>query len=119
MSRFWAAALGTVIFLGACASASFVDKVTIVNGTPYSANVDVTGKQRDGWLGLNTVEPQSTATFDQVIDQGEVWVFRFDYIGKYQQEVEVSRSKLEENDWTVEVPESFEHRLGEMGVPPP
>jgi hypothetical protein len=119
MTRFIGAAVGASILLGACSSTPFVARVTIVNDTPYSATVAMTGKDRDGWLELASVEPQSTERVESVIDQGELWVFRFDYIGKYQQEVEVSRSKLEENEWAVEVPETFEQSLREMGVPPP
>jgi hypothetical protein len=36
---------------------------------------------------------------------------RFDYIGKHQEEVEVSRRELAQDDWTMEVPLSFEQRL--------
>jgi hypothetical protein len=115
------AALGACALLGgaACSDVSFVDEVTIVNDTEYSANVDVTDGTREGWLGLTSVEPQSTTTVEAVIDQGEVWILRFDYVGKHQQEVELSRRELERNDWTVEIPQSFEQRLRDLGVPPP
>ena len=117
----WLAALGTCALLAgtACSDAFFVDEVTIVNDTEYLANVDVTDKPGDGWLPLTVVEPQSTTAVEEVIDQGEVWIFRFDYIGKYEEEVEMSRRELEESDWTVEVPQSFEQRLLDLGVPPP
>jgi hypothetical protein len=115
------AAVGACVFLvgPACSDVSFVDEVTIVNDTEYSADVDVSGKERSGWLALTVVQPESTTTVEGVIDQGEVWVFRFDYIGEHREEVEISRSELEESDWTVEVPESFEQQLRAMGVPPP
>jgi hypothetical protein len=48
-----------------------------------------------------------------------MWVFRFDYADKHQEEVEVTRPDLERNDWTVEVPQSFEQRLRDLGVTPP
>jgi hypothetical protein len=112
-------AICAALLLGACSHVSFVNEVTIVNETDYPANVDVTGKDRDGWLPLTVVVARSTRGVGEVIDQGEVWIFRFDYAGKHQEEVEVSRSELEGNDWTVEVPESFEQRLRELGVAPP
>jgi hypothetical protein len=113
-------ALGICSLLGAgCSGVAFVDEVTIVNDTAYSANVDVTGGTREGWLGLMTVGPDSTRTVEEVIDQGEVWIFRFDHVGKHQEELEVSRGELEQNAWTIEVPQSFEQRLRELGVPPP
>jgi len=120
VNRSLAAAAIFVLLLGAaCSNVSFVDEVTIVNDTEYSANVDVTDSTREGWLALTTVGAQSTRTVEAVIDQGEVWIFRFDYVGKHQEEVEVSRRELEGNDWTVEIPESFEQRLRDLGVPPP
>jgi hypothetical protein len=113
--------VGACVLLGgaSCSDVSFVDKLTIVNDTEYSPNVDVTGKERDGWLGLTVVEPQSTTSVEDVIDQGEVWIFRFDYVGKYEEEVEISRRELAGNGWTIEVPQSFEDRLRGLEVPPP
>lgn len=105
--------------LGACSGASFVDEITIVNNTVYSVSVDVAGKSRTAWLGVTVVQPETTTTVKQVIDQGEVWIFRFDYVGKYEEAVEMSRDELEQNDWTIEVPGSFEQRLRALDVPPP
>jgi hypothetical protein len=115
------AVVGACVLLGgaACSDASFVDEVTIVNDTEYPANVAVTGKTRDGWLGLTLVRPESTKTIEAIVDQGEVWIFRFDYAGEHEEEVEISRSELERNDWTIEAPQSFEQRLRDLGVPPP
>ena len=120
MKRFLAA-VGTCLLLegAACSGVSFVDEVTIVNDTEYSAHVDVTGKARDGWLGLTVVGPQSTTTVEEVIDQGEVWIFRFDYVGKYEEDVEISRRELEGRGWTIEVPQSFGQQLRDLDVPPP
>lgn len=118
--KLFLAAVGACFFVAsACSGVSFVDEVTIVNNTEYSANVEVTGKDRDGWLGLTVVRPESTTTVGEVIDQGDVWIFRFDYLGKGKEEMEVSRRELERNEWTVEVPQSFERRLRDLGVPPP
>jgi hypothetical protein len=117
--RLVAGAGATIFVLGACSSVSFVDEVSIVNETEYSATVEVTGSNRDGWLELRVVEPHSTTAVEDVIDQGEVWIFRFDYLGKHQEDVEVSSSELAQSDWSVEVPQSFEQSLRDMGVPPP
>ncbi|MDQ3662677.1 MAG: hypothetical protein M3454_16805 [Actinomycetota bacterium] len=120
MKRF-VVAVGACVLLGgpACSGVSFVDEVAIVNDTEYSANIDVTDETRDGWLLLTSVEPESTTTVEEVIDQGETWIFRFDYIGKYEEEVEISRRELERGDWTIEVPESFEQRLRDLDFSPP
>jgi hypothetical protein len=108
-----------MLVLAACADVPFIDEVTIVNETEYSANVDVRGRERDGRLGLTSVPARSTRTVDRVIDQGDLWIFSFDYGGKHEEEVEVSRGELQRSDWTIEVPTSFEQRLRELGVPPP
>jgi hypothetical protein len=115
------AAIGAcILFVGsACSDVSFIDEVTIVNNTEYPAHVDVTDGTGDAWMGLTTVDPQSTMTIEEVIDQGETWVFRFDYVGKYQEEVEISRRELEQGDWTIEVPSSFEQGLPELDDPEP
>jgi hypothetical protein len=115
------AAVGALLLLGgaSCSDVSFIDEVTIVNDTEYSANVEVGGKTRDGWVGLTVVAPQSTTTVAEVIDQGEVWIFRFDYFGKYEEEVEISRRELDGRDWNIEVPQNFEQRLRDLDVSPP
>ena len=119
--KWFVAAVGACVLLGgaACSDVSFVDEVTIVNDTEYPANVDVTGKERDGWLELTPVEPRSTTSVEDVIDQGEMWIFRFDYLGKHEEEVEISGRELARNDWSIEVPQSFEQRLRDLDVLPP
>jgi hypothetical protein len=119
MRRLVAGVSTSILVLSACSSASFVDELSIVNNTEYSANVEVTDGDRNGWLALNHVEPESTTVVEGVIDQGEVWIFRFDYLGRYRVEVEVSSRALAQSDWSIEVPQSFEQDLRDMGVPPP
>jgi hypothetical protein len=114
-------AVGALLLLAgaSCSDGSFVDEVTIVNDTEYSAHVDVAGESRDAWVGLTVVAPRSTTTVGEVTDQGEVWIFRFDYVGKYEEEVEISRRELEGRGWSIEVPQSFEQRLRDLDIPPP
>jgi hypothetical protein len=107
------------LVLAACSDVSFVDSITIVNNTVYPAHTEVTGADRNGWLLLEDAQQGETTTVNEVIDQGETWIFRFDYLGKHEEEVEVSRRELEQDDWTIEVPVSFEQRLRAMGVPVP
>ena len=110
---------GCVLVLAACSDVSLVDSITIVNDTDYPAQTEVTGGDRNGWLLLAHAQQEQTTTVDEVIDQGDTWVFRFDYIDKYEEEVEVSRRELQQDDWTIEVPLSFEQRLRALGVPAP
>jgi hypothetical protein len=108
-----------VLVLAACSEASFVDSITIVNDTDFPAQTEVAGADRNSWLLLAHAQQRQTTTVEEVIDQGETWIFRFDYIGKHEEEVEVSRRELEQDDWTIEVPLSFEQRLRALGVPIP
>lgn len=119
MTRLLIAIGAAGLVIGGCSSGSFIDEITIVNDTAYSASIDVTDGEREGWLSVTTIAPQSTRVVEEVTDQGDVWIFRFDHIGKHQQEVEISRPELEGNQSTVEVPPSFEQRLRELGIPPP
>jgi hypothetical protein len=113
-------ALGACVFIvSACSDVSFVDSITIVNDTVYPAEAEVTGEDRNGWLRLTLAQQGAETTVEEVIDQGETWIFRFDYIGKHEEEVEISRQELEQDDWTIEVPSSFEQSLRDLGVPPP
>ena len=119
MKRFLGAVSAFVVVLGACSDVSLVDSITIVNDTAYPAEAEVTGEDRNGWLNLTLAQQGAETTVEEVIDQGETWIFRFDYIGKHEEEVEISRQELEQNDWTIEVPPSFEQRLRALGILPP
>ena len=108
-----------LIALVGCSEPPFVDRVTIVNGTDYPANVDVTSGAHEAWLGLGVAGPNEDETFGEVIDHGQLWVFRFDYAAKHSEEIRVTRKELKEANWRVEVPFSFEQRLRQLGVEPP
>jgi hypothetical protein len=92
--------------------------IVALNPTAFAANVDVRGDQRDGWVGLATVQPESDATVRDVLDQGERWIFRFSYSG-YEEEIELTRVDLDRARWRVEIPAGFEAELRSRGVPPP
>ena len=119
MSQLVGVLCACVLFLGGCSDVALVDSITIVNDTDYPAQTEVTGADRNGWLLLEHARQGQTTTVAEVVDQGDTWIFRFDYIDKHEEEVEVSRRELEENDWTIEVPLSFEQRLRALGVPAP
>jgi len=105
--------------MGGCSDVVFVERVTITNRTDYPASVDVTDANRTEWLGLGLVHHDGRHAFGEVIDQGEVWIFRFDYANKHHQEVEVTRSELQRDEWQVEVPGSFGDELRRLGFEPP
>ncbi|MDQ3766933.1 MAG: hypothetical protein M3346_06260 [Actinomycetota bacterium] len=102
-----------------CSDVSFVDAVTIVNQTDYPAHVDVSDASREGWLSLALAQADAETVVPDVIDQGELWVFRFEYGGRHQEQLELSRSDLVKTDWKVEVPRALEDSLQELDIEPP
>jgi hypothetical protein len=118
MIRFLAA-LSLAVALTGCGGAEPVDRLTFVNDSEFPANVSVRGAEEEGWTQLGTVEPSSERAVELVIDQGDEWIFMFEYAGEASSEVELARSQLESSDWRVTVPEEFAAQLLEQGVDPP
>jgi hypothetical protein len=96
----------------------FVDRVTIVNETPYGVDVDVRPSDDAGRLLLGRALPGASADKKIVIDAGDRWIFRFVRAGVEGGEVELSRAQLEAADWTVRVPDSVETAFGQAGQEP-
>ena len=107
------------LMVAACSDSAFVETITIVNETGYPAHVEVSDASREEWLGLTVGKQDSETAVEQVIDQGELWVFRFDYAGKHREEIEIPRAELKESNWRVIVPASFGEALGRKGIQPP
>jgi hypothetical protein len=103
----------------ACSNARFVDKIIATNPTPYSVNGDVTSETDDGWLTLGTASPSRDSVTEEVIDYGEVWIFRFSYLGREIARERVSRAVLKRANWRISVPASVEQKLREQGFSPP
>jgi hypothetical protein len=94
-----------------------VEEITIVNPTDYDLDVDVTGGERDGWLPVAIVKARTEDVAQEVIDQGEVWIFRFLHWGDPVGEVRLTRGDLERDGWRVEVPAGIGERLQQLGRP--
>ena len=82
---------------------SVVDHVTVENPTRYDVSVSVTAAKRDGWMAVGIAPPRATTTFDQIVDHGDVWIFRFSAEGRGV-EVQLTRQQLEDGQWQVPVP---------------
>lgn len=111
-----ASALPVTAFL--VAGPAFVDKVSVVNDSEYTIDVQVRGHEGEGWMSVNRVDKGSTRTREDVIDQGDVWIFRFRSQGEEGGELRTTRGDLEEDDWTIEVPEEVIRQLRRVGAPP-
>jgi hypothetical protein len=92
-----------------------VDEVMIDNPHDWPAHVQVTDGDRDGWVGVGTVSREAERGFLEIVDQGEVWIFRFSYAGKAV-ELRISGAQLEDDDWRVTVPDEFAETLRTAGV---
>ncbi len=95
-----------------------VERVTVDNPHEWPAGVEVAGGERDGWVGLGAVERQASETFEDVLDQGGQWAFRFSYAGVAGGEVALPRADLDRRGWKITVPDTFAERMRAAGLAP-
>lgn len=95
-----------------------VAEVSVVNRSDFDVHVDVTDEGRDGWVSLTTANKASTTVAEDVVDQGDVWVFRFQAQGREGGELPLGRDDLDRSGWTVEVPAAVIEQLRRLGTPP-
>jgi hypothetical protein len=112
------ALLGLVLVGRLVPSPTTVDRITVHNGTAYDLDVDATDAGRDGWTPIGVAVARSDAVFADVIDHGDVWVFRFVGQGRAGGEVRVTREQLEADDWELTVPASVGNRIRATGASP-
>jgi hypothetical protein len=107
------------LLLAACSGPPpTVDRITVVNPTDYELDLHVTGRARERWLPVAIVGARSEDFVEEVIDQGDVWIFRFLHWGDPVEEISLSRAELERNGWRVEIPDELGGRLQGLGRPP-
>jgi hypothetical protein len=107
-----------VMLLASLRGPSFVDELTVVNGTVYRFNVAVSSTEDGSVVQLGSLGRADQNRFQEVIDQGDVWVFHFDYGGFDGGSFTIERDDLEARGWIVDIPVSAEQRLRELGVTP-
>ena len=111
------AALLAVALASCSGPRSTVAEITIENGLSFDLEVEVSDRDRQSWLPLATVEAGATVASQEVIDQGELWVFRFRHWGDPVGELSLTRSELAGGGWRVAVPAAVSDRLEELGRP--
>jgi hypothetical protein len=94
----------------------FVERITVVNPTPYPVDVEVTGAERPGWLQLGEAEKRATTVFADVLDQGSVWTFRL--AAGEGGDLHITKAQLARAGWRVEIPTAMEARLRPTWGPP-
>ena len=113
-----AVAIGLTFLVGLSSGPKTVARITFENPTAYALDIEVSSGREGGWTSAGSVRQKSTAEVSEVIDQGEVWVFRFDSQGHSGGELRLSRSELEASGWRVSIPDEVSARLTRAGAPP-
>ena len=113
-----AAAIGLTSLVGLSSGPKTVARITFDNPTDYALDIEVSSGAAGGWTSAGSVRQKSTAEVVEVIDQGEVWVFRFDSQGESGGELQLSRTELEASGWRVSIPAEVGARLARTGAPP-
>ena len=113
-----AAAALFVVVQRLAASPSSVDRVTIVNPTPYDLEVEVTGTGRAHGLTLGSVGRDQTKVIEDVLDQGAQWVFTFRKGHDDGGQLTVPKTQLARDHWQLTVPASVADQLAAAGAQP-
>ena len=113
-----AAAIGLTSIVGLSSGPKTVARITFENPTDYALDIEVSSGTAGGWTSAGSVRQKSTAEVSEVIDQGDVWVFRFDSQGESGGELRLSRTELEASGWRVSIPAEVGARLARAGAPP-
>lgn len=93
-------------------------QLTVRNPTAYPVNVEFTGTKLEGWVPLGLVLAGREKVFQEVLDAGEEWSFRFVHLDVDEQ-LTMDRTRLADSGWTVVVAESFGAKLQSAGIRPP
>ena len=105
------AMLVAVVGTGAATRTPGHRRVTVINPFRWKAVVDV------GQVGIGTVGRDRAATFDEVLDQGDGWTFRFSYAGVDGGRTTLSREELERQRWRIVVPDLFAQQMQVHRIP--
>ncbi len=112
------AAVGLTFVAGLSGDPSTVPRITFENPTVYALDIEVSPGTNAGWTSAGSVRQQSTADVFEVIDQGDVWLFRFDSQGATGGELRLTRAELAASDWRILIPDEVGTRLADAGAPP-
>ena len=96
---------------------SRVSSLTFSNPSNYDVTVDVTSKDHGGWLPLAVLDQGTNREYQDVLDQGDTWIFRFRAQGVDGGEAAVSRQDLAASGWKYAVPNDVIQRLQAAGAP--
>ena len=104
--------------MGLSSGPKTVSRITFENPTVYALDIEVSPGTGTGWMSAGSVRQKSTADVHEVVDQGDVWLFRFDSQGGTGGELRLTRAELEDTAWRVTIPKEVGTRLAGSGAPP-
>ena len=113
-----AAAVALNFLAGFSAEPGTIPRITFENPTVYALDIEVSPGTESGWMSAGSVRQLSTADVQEVIDQGDVWLFRFDSQGHTGGTLQLTRADLEGSGWHVAIPTEVGARLAAAGAPP-
>ncbi len=113
-----AAAVVLALLVDLSGSPRTVPRLTYENPTEYAVSVEVSRGTEAGWTSAGFVAPRATAVVEEVVDQGDVWLFRFHGQGESGGELRLTRRQLEASNWVVTIPAEVGRRLAAAGAPP-
>ena len=113
-----AAVVLAVVAAGLARGPAFVDRVDVVNRSPYELLVDIQRGPDEGWVRIGYIDQDASTSVREVLDQGDRWTFRFRAQGREGGRITLSRADLARADWRLDVPAEVEARLRAAGAPP-
>jgi hypothetical protein len=113
-----ATAVALSFIVGLSSGPGTVARLTFENHTAYALDIEVSPGTGTGWTSAGSVRQQSTADVNEVVDQGDVWLFRFDSQGQPGGQLRLTRAELQSSGWRVVVPDEVGTRLAGAGAPP-
>jgi hypothetical protein len=89
------------------------ESVTVINRSGAPVTLQTTGETGSGWLGLGTIDPNSTEKIEAVIDQGSVWRFDLSVGPDHVGEITRTSDQLRDAGWKVTIPKDAVSALSE------
>lgn len=113
-----AGALLLTFVTGLSTGPTMIPRLTFENPTVYALDIEVSPGNDTGWTSAGSVRQLATADVQEVIDQGDVWLFRFDSQGVEGGQLRLTRAELASAGWHVAIPAEIGTRLAAAGAPP-
>jgi hypothetical protein len=95
-----------------------IERMTVVNPSPYDLSIDVRGANEDGWVAIGLVDQRATTDVQEVLDQGQQWTFRVAGQGHPAGTFTLTRPQLAQASWRVDIPPAIAATLQAAGAPP-